>query len=122
MNEHTPGPWTWDKDGWEAADTSGSVYSGDGENPAIEKYMGLTLRGAGRKAIIPLVIDHWQVEYDGNPISPADRRLIAAAPDMYDWIETVGSITCDDARDDFIANTIDRILADACPSEQPSVD
>ena len=79
--EHTPGPWNWG-DGWNAIDKGGSMYSSDGEgNPHIEKYMDLQLMG-GTTHIIPLRIDHYSVGYDGDPITPADRALIAAAPEL----------------------------------------
>lgn len=78
----TPGPWKWDTDGWAAADASGSVYHSDGENEAIEKYMGLRLCGPDGVPVIPLCIDHYKVEYDGDPITPANRALIAAAPTL----------------------------------------
>ena len=38
--------------------------------------------GANKTPIIPIRIDHYKMMYDGNPITPANRKLIAAAPDL----------------------------------------
>ena len=85
--KHTPGPWSWGDD-WRVPDEIGTVYFSDGENPAIKKYMDLALRGPSG-TVIPIRIDHYEVIYDGKPISKADRALIAAAPDLLAALEAI---------------------------------
>ena len=77
--KHTPG-WIWGN-GWEVIDRAGTMYRGDDPDTIIEKYMDLQLV-AGDEVIIPLRIDHYEPEYDGAPIRPEHRALIAAAPDL----------------------------------------
>lgn len=83
----TPGPWTWGADWPEisAADTPGN-YDG-----IPIKYADLALRGAGKKPIIPVRVDHYDIEWDGYAceFTDADRALIAAAPEMYAALEAV---------------------------------
>ena len=79
---YTPGPWTWGED-WPTIDKLGTVYNDeDVEGEKIDKYMDLQLYGKDGKEIIPVRIDHYEVIWDGDPIKPEDRRLIAAAPDL----------------------------------------
>ena len=79
--KYTPGPWIWGN-GWKVADKIGTVYYDDGENPQIEKYMDMGLKGADGEIIIPLRIDHYKMIYDGKPITPIHRNLIASAPEL----------------------------------------
>lgn len=72
-------PWRWG-DGWKVADARGSVYHEGGEKPDIEKYMNMQLFDENGKAIIPIRIDHYEMIYDGKPITPVHRALIAAVP------------------------------------------
>lgn len=80
MSGHTPGPWKWGKD-W----TKKAFGNPDNECSG-EKYADLRLM-AGDVEVIPIRIDHYEVmiDHDGTPegtIRKADRRLIAAAPDL----------------------------------------
>ena len=84
----TPGPWAWDETNWRKIDAGGTVFSEDGKNAHVEKFMDLQLQ-AGKIPVIPIRIDHYTVIYDGNPISPANRALIAAAPDLYAALEAM---------------------------------
>lgn len=85
-DKHTPGPWHWG-DGWEEAiDDDGALIIGEdaeeetGNEPI--KYADLQLFGANNVEVIPIRIDHFGVIFDGDRIAPADRKLIAAAPDL----------------------------------------
>jgi hypothetical protein len=86
MTKHTSGKWYWGE-GWETVDKVGTVYSNDGENPDIEKYMDLQLYDENGKEIIPIRIDHFEVIYDGDPIPKEVRNLITAAPDLLEACE-----------------------------------
>ena len=77
MSDHTPGPWKWDAGAATCAEQVENMYEYEGE-----KFLDVGLRGEDGKEVIPLRIDHHSLEYDGDWISDADRRLIAAAPEM----------------------------------------
>ena len=53
----------------------------------------MQLRGAGGESIIPIRIDHYEPEWDcdENCEGPkvGDRNLIAAAPDLLNWIRRI---------------------------------
>ena len=75
MTEFTPGPWKWSKDWTKVANR--------GEEITV-KYASLCLFGGDGREIIPLRVDHYNIMYDGYvaDFKEADRRLIAAAPDL----------------------------------------
>lgn len=60
----TPGQWEWEDD-WTDIDAG-----------ARPKYADLRLTGFNDRTVIPLSIDHYDMELRG-PVSPADRALIA---------------------------------------------
>ena len=72
--------WHWSAD-WAVIDKAGTVYHNDDPESLIEKYMDLQLM-CGDKEVIPIRIDHHEVIYDGDPITPEHRALIAAAPEL----------------------------------------
>jgi hypothetical protein len=76
---HTPGPWQW-AEGWDELSTD--EYG----NPE-QKYLDLRLIGRDGEDVVPLRLDHRRVEIDTKrsgpeTILPADRQVIAAAPDL----------------------------------------
>ena len=79
--KYTPGPWEWG-DGW------GREHNFGEGSESCDKYMDMRLWGANGSEIIPIRIDHyepeWDCPYDCEMPNKADRKLIAAAPDLMD--------------------------------------
>jgi len=84
----TPGPWTWG-DGWKDWDRRPWDVNQEYSGP---KYADIALNARGRQ-IIPLRIDHYDIEWDSanglGDFKPPDRALIAAAPDMYETLQSI---------------------------------
>jgi hypothetical protein len=78
MSGHTPGPWHWGK-GWNGPHNLNDSHD-------CEKYADMILMNDKGEVILPLIIDHYQAEWDCDnrcePPMAADRALIEAAPDL----------------------------------------
>jgi len=75
MDKHTKTPWKW-ADGWDGYVVPDREYQG-------EKYRSLQLLGKNGEEVIPMRVDHYNLEFDCHPgqppISEADRKLIVRA-------------------------------------------
>jgi len=82
-DKHTPGPWQWG-DGWKELETNPRDPNHEYTGP---KYADIGLNGPDkRNPIIPIRVDHYEIEWDSAndllDLTPANRALIAAAPDL----------------------------------------
>jgi hypothetical protein len=87
MPKHTPGPWRWGDD-WPTVDQ----YDEHRGECGGEKYADCQLYGADGSEIIPIRYDHYAPLWDtADPPSPkpADRSLIAAAPELLDELKNL---------------------------------
>lgn len=84
-DKFSPGPWHWD-DGWLQAEQHGYFGCEEREDSGL-KFAALELFDANSKNVIPIRIDHYEIIYDGDPITPANRALIASAPDLLAALE-----------------------------------
>ena len=68
--KHTELPWKWGED-WECLD-----------NGKDDKYMDLRLH-CGDEVVIPLRVDHYAFEFDGNTIAKDKREYIVKSCNAY---------------------------------------
>lgn len=88
------GQWYWG-DGWKVADKAGRCYHDeDDKDCPFEKYMDFQLFDSEGEPVIPIRFDHYEMIYDGDPIKPEHRAMIAASPLMKKALEAArGKVT-----------------------------
>ena len=75
MSAPTPGPWRVVEDG-------DARKEGDEEHERRDKYASVCILGVGGEEVCSWVVDHYELCWDSVIPTPADTRLMAAAPDL----------------------------------------
>lgn len=92
---HSPGPWQWGEDCGELDSISENGNPLLDRNPPShtnlkpEKYMSCGLDAINGEPVLPLRVDHYDLEYDGYWLDKGDRILMGHAPEMYDLLHEV---------------------------------
>jgi hypothetical protein len=101
MSAHTPGPWVWGE--WTILNEDRKArFEGGPYWTLIAGDTVLTQGPIGRKVRdIEHIIDGLGYEFEGLNADPADRALIAEAPEMFELIKRwyAGSLIIGDKRD-----------------------
>jgi len=99
MKQH-PAPWKWDNESdWQKFDNI-DWYEGN----ESEKYLNLRLVDARGNDVLPLRVDHYSIELDGNlPDAQTRARIVAAVNNADALAEALTRILSNPAFQDLIA-------------------